>query len=269
MLETEYLPHAMRSRGGESFGGPLVPARPGIILLAAMIDTLVCVLPAIILIATTSHSVVGIVIGAVIALAQIVAALYTGRTVGLWVTGARVVSRTTGSAPGFRSFDWITANIRHGVDPVALYVPIPQLFLSCPDAATPPVPPPSSSSGAASSDEAAYQPRPYALSVDGDTPIPLTLPAIIGRIPSAPDGVHAIAIPDFGRQLSKSHFLIQQGELGSLWISDLGSTNGTYIDGTELTPFEPYQIVEGSLIEAGEHTVYIGVYSNAYRGGTW
>jgi uncharacterized membrane protein YhaH (DUF805 family) len=58
------------------------------------------------------------------------------------------------------------------------------------------------------------------------------------------------------RYLSTSHIEIELID-DSIYITDMGSTNGTYIDGDKLEPYQPMELREGeNLILGSEEVVY-------------
>jgi hypothetical protein len=75
----------------------------------------------------------------------------------------------------------------------------------------------------------------------GKTYVVGALGATIGRVPNIP-----VCIPD--ERLSREHARIEFRD-GSYWLSDLGSTNGTALNGTLLT--QPQQLQSGDSIELG------------------
>lgn len=57
----------------------------------------------------------------------------------------------------------------------------------------------------------------------------------------------ALCVPD--SHVSKRHFEIFLDESGSCFVRDLGSTNGTYVNGTELSRFQAREIANGDVID--------------------
>lgn len=55
-----------------------------------------------------------------------------------------------------------------------------------------------------------------------------------------------------GRGISRTHFLVEPGPDSSLVISDLGSTNGIYINGEKV---QQHELVDGDRIHVGPETV--------------
>jgi nitrite reductase (NADH) large subunit len=77
--------------------------------------------------------------------------------------------------------------------------------------------------------------------------------AIIGRAPEL-----AVHIPDAG--LSRQQARIDYRD-GGWWLTDLGSTNGTYIHQTRLS--EPHRLQSGDLIRAGATRIAVKMMDNA------
>ena len=82
--------------------------------------------------------------------------------------------------------------------------------------------------------------------------------AIIGRLPSCD-----IVIPY--AQLSGRHASIMRGSDGSLLITDLGSTNGTYIGGQRIPPNQAIRINPGDRIFVGPYPLVVDVEGDAIR----
>lgn len=95
------------------------------------------------------------------------------------------------------------------------------------------------------------------LVVDGDRRLPMTSRMLIGRNPVSADGETVVAIPDLGRELSKSHLLLEQEQDGSVFVTDLRSTNGTTVNGILVGADVRVPVSHGSTIIAGGHTVQV------------
>ncbi len=54
-------------------------------------------------------------------------------------------------------------------------------------------------------------------------------------LPSKPNNECCMHDSGYFRQISREHFQIQQGEDGTFWLKDRGSSCGTWINGTRLT----------------------------------
>jgi serine/threonine protein kinase len=59
---------------------------------------------------------------------------------------------------------------------------------------------------------------------------------------------------DTGKLASRRHAMVQLRE-GTFYISDLGSTNGTYVNGEKIKPQEPRALKAGDVIELGKYGV--------------
>ncbi|HLV35450.1 MAG TPA: FHA domain-containing protein [Spirillospora sp.] len=87
-------------------------------------------------------------------------------------------------------------------------------------------------------------------------------PMILGRTnnqnPRRPD-IDLTAYRAFEMGVSCRHATIQRHE-GELAIADLGSTNGTYVNGRRLAPHEPYPLRDGDEVRLGNLLlrVYMG-----------
>lgn len=85
---------------------------------------------------------------------------------------------------------------------------------------------------------------------------------LIGRSPTAQSPHDSLlGVPDPSRSLSRTHLRIVRSRIG-LWIDDLGSANGTYIqrpDGTEIsvTPGSPEEATVGCIVHLGERFFHI------------
>jgi len=52
--------------------------------------------------------------------------------------------------------------------------------------------------------------------------------------------------------ISKEHFGIEQNKQNELFLSDIGSTNGTFLNGKRLAKYKAYKLKYGDMIRAGE-----------------
>ena len=83
--------------------------------------------------------------------------------------------------------------------------------------------------------------------------------ALAGRIYGCPAGAAVVV----GRNPSRSNLPLPQyekvssvhcrleGTDGALWVTDLGSTNGTFVNGTRLAPNQPAPLREGDTLMLG------------------
>jgi len=198
--------------------------------------------------------------------------LRRGRTLGLTVTGGRVVVASTASAPGTRFSGWRVADTRRGQDPLHLRYAPPSLF-PAPPAASPlrpavsaSAPQPlrrrdvaSESAFSASHPPPAVSPPPgvraaaFVLVVDDGARVAVASAMVVGRDPVVADGTLAVAVPDLARELSKAHFRVDRDCAGAFTVTDLSSTNGTILNGVDMTPHQPYPFGVNDVVEAGRH----------------
>ena len=82
--------------------------------------------------------------------------------------------------------------------------------------------------------------------------------AIIGREESAD-----IRLPY--PQVSTRHTGVAPTSDGMLAVTDLGSTNGTHVDGKRIPPNTPVRIKAGDRIFVGPYAIYLGIENNAVR----
>lgn len=83
--------------------------------------------------------------------------------------------------------------------------------------------------------------------------MPLTGTFVVGRNPAVDPGETAVAVPDLGRLLSKGHLRFDIDPDGSVFVTDLGSTNGSQIDDDALVPYERAAVTADARILAGDH----------------
>lgn len=147
------------------------------------------------------------------------------------------------------------------------------------DAPTPPPPPPppvspgagkpfdERSPGGPDLEATALRPRHYGLRLPDESVVPVTARAIVvGRrtdqLPPLPPDSDVVALDDPGRSLSRLHVSIVVGAEGGVWVTDLGSGNGTTLVSTtgeisELEPHTPTRVRVGSLLSIGDHAVTV------------
>lgn len=80
---------------------------------------------------------------------------------------------------------------------------------------------------------------------------------VIGRAPSpSPGRLHVLATPDPALVLSREHLEFGLTSTGSLWVKDLGSSNGTYVQTPtnlhRLTPHEAVLVAPGTVLRFGD-----------------
>lgn len=95
------------------------------------------------------------------------------------------------------------------------------------------------------------------LEVDGARRVPVAPRMVIGRDPDTGEDQTPVTIPDLARQVSRSHAHLEQHHDGSVHVTDLGSLNGTHIDGEQglqRIPANTTVVVEpGSTLVIGDH----------------
>lgn len=194
----------------------------------------------------------GAVAAGVVALVLIATdVLRTGRSPGHRALGARSVDRRTGLPPGslLNLHRCRTVDIRHGRDPLRI----------APRGAE--VAPAQGAQWQLTASRALN--APVVLTLDSGLAFSLAGPTVIGRNPSRVEGAtRLLQVPDLTRTMSKSHALLEpQG--GMLWVTDLGSMNGTSVAdaGEEPEPLAAHvrTVVRlGSTVEFGDRTATVG-----------
>lgn len=99
-----------------------------------------------------------------------------------------------------------------------------------------------------------------AISVEGGRSVTVPAPAVIGRDPAPVDGHSPVVLPSAGRELSRTHVLVDVDDEGRLVLTDQNSANGTFVDGHELAPHTPTIVPTGSRLQLGD--VDIRVHSS-------
>ena len=84
------------------------------------------------------------------------------------------------------------------------------------------------------------------LQLDDYTPYPVAGPCSIGRAKT-----NSVAIPC--EKVSRLHALVHVQERGQHWLVDLGSSNGTYLNGQRVV--HPVRLDDGDTILIGEHRI--------------
>ncbi len=105
--------------------------------------------------------------------------------------------------------------------------------------------------------------------IDGERSVFVTARMVVGRNPTVEAGEMAVAIPDMSRDLSKNHLRVDQDAYGQLFVTDLGSTNGTRlrsIDGAraKLKPHVSTAVRWGETLELG--TQHVVQFESRVRG---
>ncbi|MEO6942282.1 MAG: FHA domain-containing protein [Terrimesophilobacter sp.] len=101
----------------------------------------------------------------------------------------------------------------------------------------------------------------FALRIGTHPPIPLDVPAYVGRRPSTPriTGTkmpRLVMVPSPSREVSSTHVEFRQ-EGATVVVTDLGSTNGTSISNPGFSPLglrqgESVAVVAGSVVDIGD-----------------
>ena len=124
---------------------------------------------------------------------------------------------------------------------------------------TPPVPPPPPTTHAVAprTSEHPQMAGPIYLHLSDGTIVGVHGTGVVGRAPSpAPGRVHVLAPPDPALVLSREHLEFGLTSTGALWVKDLGSSNGTYVQTSSsihrLTPFEAVLVAAGSVLRFGD-----------------
>lgn len=188
--------------------------------------------------------------GGLVLLLIVLDLLRTGRTIGQRILGVRTVDAATGlPAPLAGLGSTRTVDIRQGHDPVRI---LPRAGEIAPN---------QGDQWRLTASRALN--APIILTLDNGMAFSLVGPTVIGRNPSQLEGSsHLLQLPDLTRTVSKSHALLEpQG--GMLWVTDLGSMNGTAVaeDGGELEPLTPHvrTVVRlGATIEFGDRIAGVG-----------
>jgi hypothetical protein len=167
---------------------------------------------------TTTTVVVGVLLG-VGTLAWAAADLRRhGRSPGHRLLGLRTVARDTAMPGGVRTLSprhGVAADLRRGRDPLRL---VPAALTPVAGSADPWL-----------TGGARAVPAGVVLIGDDGSVLPVPRSTIVGRNPADATGVHRLlGIPDLSRTISRSHALLEP-EGSTVWVTDLGSANGTAI----------------------------------------
>lgn len=104
----------------------------------------------------------------------------------------------------------------------------------------------------------ALAPRPQlVIQLDNGETITTPAPAVLGRHPDAIDGHTPVQLPSPGREVSRTHALVDVDDAGRLIVTDHGSSNGTYVDGQALSPHTPTIIASSARLQLGDTTVQL------------
>ncbi len=222
------------------------PARPQQLAVAASVDVIVfAVLVAVIVVLALAVNDVNLWIVCALTLALAVSAhiyvlMKNGQSMGARIAGVRLISSDTGSAPGTNLKLLRVMDVRRGADPVVPQMPPFELALG----ARTPV------GGHAA---VAHHKKGWVLVIDEERRVALTGSFVVGRNPAVVPGETALAIPDLGRMLSKGHLRFESDSDGGVFVTDLGSTNGSHIGDEVLPAHQRVPITAEARIHAGDH----------------
>lgn len=111
------------------------------------------------------------------------------------------------------------------------------------------------------------RPRHYGLRLPDESVVPVTRRAIVvgrrtDRPLPPPTDADVVALDDAGRSLSRHHVSIAIGADAAVWVTDLGSGNGTTVvspsgETTELDAHTPNRARVGSVLSIGDHRVTV------------
>jgi hypothetical protein len=111
------------------------------------------------------------------------------------------------------------------------------------------------------------RPRHYGLRLPDESVVPVTRRAIVvgrrtDRPLPPPTDADVVALDDVGRSLSRHHVSIVIGTDAAVWVTDLGSGNGTTLvstagEVTELEAHTPTRARAGSRLKIGDHEVTV------------
>lgn len=100
----------------------------------------------------------------------------------------------------------------------------------------------------------------FVVTLDTGDRVEVTVPVVVGRMPSDADGARRLPVTDDSLSVSKTHLVLRPVEHG-VEVVDQGSTNGTAIvhDGAErlLEPGEPAVALPGDTIRFGDRTAVV------------
>ena len=98
------------------------------------------------------------------------------------------------------------------------------------------------------------------LVVDENARYPVAPSMVVGRNPDIAPGQVPVVVTDFERSISKTHLLIERESDGALFVTDLASTNGTFLQAPDSAPRRLVAQVrtplpDDTLVQVGEHTL--------------
>lgn len=107
--------------------------------------------------------------------------------------------------------------------------------------------------------------RVLVLHLESGESLTTNVPVVLGRQPAPRPGCDLVVIPSPLRELSRSHALVDVDERGHLTVVDLGSANGTRVDGQTIPAGERHTIAPGAGVELGDVLVRFELLSTAHR----
>lgn len=97
------------------------------------------------------------------------------------------------------------------------------------------------------------RPTPYLVAIKGVHPgLMLAVNAHQLRIGRAPDNSHQL----LERNVSRHHAVIDESAGGVVFLTDLGSSNGTYVNGTAIPKYHPVPLRDGDRVRFGPFVVF-------------
>jgi len=111
-------------------------------------------------------------------------------------------------------------------------------------------------------DETLVGALPLAFRLEDGRTFDLTGSGVVGRAPVTKDGELALQIDDPARSLSRTHARFERDRSGRVFITDLGSANGTELvtsDGVRVQCVPPrrYRLSAGDVVLIGEFTLHV------------
>ena len=97
------------------------------------------------------------------------------------------------------------------------------------------------------------RPTPFLVAIKGVHPgLMLAVNAHQLRIGRAPDNSHQL----LERNVSRHHAVIDENASGVVFLTDLGSSNGTYVNGTAIPKYHPVPLRDGDRVRFGPFVVF-------------
>lgn len=201
-------------------------------------------------------SVLAVGAGLAVAVATVAALTRTGQTPGLALAKVRVLGADSGYPPRLADLlrPTIRASTTRGPDPLG---PLPRLARPGP-AATPGRPAPRVGSAGAGA---------WSVLQPGRPSVPVGRRAVVGRSSSVgllEPGTTRVDVYDLTRTVSRNHLVLEPDPTGgTLWVTDLGSTNGSrlQLDGPHawrpLPPRQRVAVTSGSVIFCGDQPIVV------------